>query len=277
MADVVGVYAASHTPVMLNLPQAPSRHDSSAVYAAFKQLGARISAAVPQVIVLISDDHLHNFFLDNLPAFCIGTGDCYPAPIEEWLRVDKRIVPGDRALGAHLLREIMQDGFDPANSMQLTLDHGMLAPLELAGIAHTMPVVPIFINCVQPPLPSMARCLNLGQALGRALRTYRGTQRVAVLATGGLSHDVGTPRMGMVNEQFDRDFLECLVAGDDDQLLRYCEARVNEAGNGAEEIRNWIVAHGIAGGRPFVADFYKAIPEWYTGIGFGSWPMDFEA
>jgi aromatic ring-opening dioxygenase catalytic subunit (LigB family) len=271
MAELVGVFAASHTPVMLNFPDAIEPHQLAAVRAAFTDLGERIAALEPQAIVLVSDDHLHNFFLDNLPAFCIGTADRYPTPIENWLKADKRVLPGEPGLGAHLVGEALEAGFDPAFSMQLTLDHGALTPLQLAGIDQRVPLVPVMINCVQPPLPTMKRCLQLGAFIATAVHSCRTLERVVLLATGGLSHDVGTPRMGLVNERFDREFLRLLAVGDELQLTDYAARNVNEAGNGAEEVRNWLVAQGAARGARFESLFYEPLQDWYAGIGIGRW------
>jgi aromatic ring-opening dioxygenase catalytic subunit (LigB family) len=271
MADIVGIYAATHTPVMLTLPDAIPSDDRETIYETFRALGRHIAQANPQTIVVISNDHLHNFFLDNLPAFCFGAADAYPTPIESWLNAEKRTLPGDARLGAYLIGEAQAASFDPSFSLHLTLDHGALTPLELAELPHPVAIVPILVNCVQPPLPLMQRCLQLGRFLGRALRAYEGLQRVAILATGGLSHDVGTPRMGMVNEAFDREFLRLLGAGNDDALVQYATEHVNEAGNGAEEIRNWLIAHGAAGGVTFDVFYYKAMPDWYTGIALVGW------
>jgi aromatic ring-opening dioxygenase catalytic subunit (LigB family) len=273
MAEIVGVYAASHTPVMLNFPHQIAPDELARVRAGFAELGRRMAEARPQAVVVISDDHLHNFFLDNLPAFAIGAADGYRTPIEAWLKAERRILPGDPALGAHLIGEAMEAGFDPALSMELTLDHGTLTPLELAGLDRSTPVVPVLVNCTQPPLPTMARCLQFGRFIGDALRRYSGLERIAVLGTGGLSHDVGTPRMGMVNEAFDRTFLRLLHEGDDAALLAYAKAHVNDAGNGAEEIRMWLVAHGVAAAdrRGLDLIYYEGLPEWYAGIGVAEW------
>jgi aromatic ring-opening dioxygenase catalytic subunit (LigB family) len=271
MAELVGVFAASHTPVMLNFPGAIPDDDREAIFAAFKSMGDELRRAQPDTVVVISDDHLHNFFLDNFPAFCIGAAASYVTPVEHWLKADKQTLQGDAALGAHLLGEALQSGFDPSFSMELTLDHGVLTPLHLAGLAGVVRVVPLLVNCVQPPLPTMARALQWGRFLGQALRSFGGCQRVAVLATGGISHDIATPRMGAVNAAFDREFMRLLGAGDDDALVRYATEHVNEAGNGAEEIRTWLMAHGAAGGAAFEPVYYKAVSNWYTGIGLARW------
>jgi aromatic ring-opening dioxygenase catalytic subunit (LigB family) len=273
LAEIVGVFAASHTPVMLNFPELIDAGDLHDVRAGFAELGRRLAASAPEAVVVVSDDHMHNFFLDNLPAFCIGAADGYLTPIESWLKAERRVLPGDAALGAYLVGEALEAGFDPALSMHLTLDHGTLTPLELAGLAAEAPVVPVLVNCVQPPLPPMRRCLALGRFLGQALRAYKGLERVAVLATGGLSHDVGTPRMGLVNQAFDQGFLDRLAAGDDAALLAFAADHVNEAGNGAEEVRMWLVAHGIAQPDRAGLDvlYYKGLDGWYAGVGLAEW------
>lgn len=273
MAEIAGLYAVSHTPVMTNFPDAPGALDRDEIYAQFRLIGDEIAALRPDAIVVVSDDHLHNFFLDNMPAFCIGAGETHDSPMEDWLKVERRTLRGDRSLAVHLIETAFDLGFDPSFSLSLTLDHGMITPLELCGIATLAPVVPVMINTVQPPMPRMARCIAFGRALGAAIRSYQGCSRVVVLATGGLSHDVGTPRMGMINEAFDNGFIDRLASGDDAELVRFGEAEVNNAGNGAEEIRNWLVAHGIAEGARFDRCYYRAVPNWYTGIALGKWVL----
>lgn len=273
MAEIVSIHATSHTPVMINFPDAIPAQDREEIFAAFRQVGEEILAARPDAVVVISDDHVHNFFMNNFPAFCIGAAASYPTPVEHWLKVSKQTLRGDSALGAHLLGEALNSGFDPSFSMDLTLDHGVLTPLHLAGMAADIAVVPLLVNCVQPPLPPMARALQWGEFLGKALQSYTGCERVSVLATGGISHDIATPRMGLLNEAFDRRFMALLGAQDDAALVAYATDHVNEAGNGAEEIRTWLVAHGAAQALQarFEPVYYKGVASWYTGIGLGRW------
>ena len=271
MAEIVSIHAASHTPVMLNFPDAIGAEERDRIFSHYRAMGDAIAASRPQALVVLSDDHVHNFFLNNLPSLCIGAAPRYPTPVEHWLKAEKRVLPGDAELGAYLLTQLMEAGFDPSLSMELTLDHGVLTPLELAAISRELPVVPVMINCVQPPLPTMKRCHAFGLAIGEALRRYPGVDRIAVLASGGLSHDLSTPRMGMVNETFDLEFLRLLEEGDSAQVVRFAAEHVHEAGNGGEEIRMWLVAMGIAAGAPFRRRFYRAVSNWYTGIGLGEW------
>ena len=271
MSELVGAFAVSHTPVMVTLRDDPPAEMRDDVMAAFAEIGRQITAAEADVVVVVSDDHLHNFFLDNLPAFCIGVSDSYPAPVERWLPIEQHDLTGDRALAAHLLAESMEQGFDPSLSLRLKLDHGTVVPLYLAGLLGVHRIVPVHVNTVQPPMPSFGRCLAFGRALGTAIASHPQSLRVAVLATGGLSHDVGTPRMGMLNEEFDRTFLELFEGDDDDALVEHLTTTVDAAGNGAEETRNWLVARGIAGGASFVTSLYRPVDQWYTGIALGQW------
>ena len=271
MAEIVGLFGVSHTPVMTNLPDAPDAALRDEVFARFRAMGDRIRALAPDAVLLISDDHLHNFFLDNLPAFCVGAADHYDTPVEHWLKVERQTVAGDPVLGMHLIGELLRHDFDPALSMELTLDHGMVTPTTLMGIHGLYPVIPLIVNTVQPPMPRMRRCIALGTAVGDAIRSYEGCRRVAVIATGGLSHDVGTPRMGIVSEEFDREFLRLLALGEPAALADYCQANASLGGNGTEEVRNWLVAHGIAGCTGFAAEFYHPVSAWYTGIAIGEW------
>jgi aromatic ring-opening dioxygenase catalytic subunit (LigB family) len=274
MADLVGVFAASHTPVMLNFPELISAEEREDVLQAFRNLGKQLRAVHADSLIIISDDHLHNFFLNNFPAFCIGATDRYLTPVEHWLKAPRRELRGDVALGAHLLAEALESDFDPSFSMDLTLDHGTLTPLELSGFADDVGIVPILVNCVQPPLPTMRRALQWGQFLRTAVQRFSGVQRVAILATGGLSHDVGTPRMGIVDERFDREFLDSLRQSDRSAAVRYAQANVDRAGNGTEEVRTWLMAHGAAGQAHFEVLYYRAVAKWYAGIGIGQWRVD---
>src|SRR5689334_16117739 len=273
MAELTGIFTASHTPVMLNFPERIPPHVRDEIFGAYRAMGHAFEAGRPDLLLVLSNDHLHNFFLNNFPALCIGVAESYESPIEHWLRAKRRVFAGDQAFGAYLLRSALDAGFDPAFSMEMVLDHGSLTPLELAGLDPKLPIAPILFNCVQPPLPTMRRCYQFGQFLGRAISDYDGVKRIAVLATGGISHDIATPRMGMVNREFDETLLRLMEAGDADDVIRYATEQVHTAGNGAEEIRMWLAAMGAAEGRPFTRIYYRAVNDWYTGIGIGHYAV----
>jgi protocatechuate 4,5-dioxygenase beta chain len=269
MAEITGIYTASHTPVMLNFPDRIPPALKNEIFAAYEAMGRDFESGKPDALIVLSNDHLHNFFLNNFPALCIGTGESYESPIEHWLKAKRRVFQGDQAFGSYLLKAALEAEFDPAFSMEMVLDHGSLTPLELAGLDPDLPIVPILFNCVQPPMPTMRRCYNFGRFLGKAISDYKGVDRVAILATGGISHDIATPRMGMVNREFDETLLGLLEEGDPDKVIAYATGFVHTAGNGAEEIRMWMAAMGAAEGLSFKRAYYKAVNDWYTGIGIG--------
>jgi hypothetical protein len=104
--------------------------------------------------------------------------------------------------------------------------------------------------------------------------SWPGPERVAVVATGGLSHSIGEVTMGAIDPDFDHGVLERMGAPDDDALVAFIDRTIDRAGNGAQETRNWLVARGAAGRSRFESLYYRAIPEWYTGLGIAQWHVN---
>jgi protocatechuate 4,5-dioxygenase beta chain/2,3-dihydroxyphenylpropionate 1,2-dioxygenase len=170
-----------------------------------------LEAARPDVIVGISNDHMTNFFLNNMPAFCVGIADVYPGPPPEFepiTGVKARRFPGHVELGRAILREAFDSGFDPAFSGELVFDDNFAGPLHFLTPEKEIPLVLILINAAEPPLPSLQRCYQFGAVLRRAIEKQTVAQRVALLGTGGISHWVGTPEMGQINTAFDQKILD---------------------------------------------------------------------
>ena len=178
---------------------------------------------------------------------------------------------GHAQLAQHVLEHVFADGFEPSVLYRLALDHGFCIPLWKSNLDPLPAIVPVILNTVEPPFPALSRCLNLGKSIADAVKSFPGTLRVGVLATGGMSHSIGEATMGAIDEAFDRECLQHLASGDCDALLTFLDQRISEAGNGAAEMRNWLAAHGAAGGRGFELIHYSAMPEIYVGCGFASW------
>ncbi len=272
MAELVGIYAASHGPLIARdwdrLPAAVKER----LGAAYGELGRRIGAARVDAIVGLAPDHWTNFFLDNLPALSIGIGEEHDGPPEPFMRdFAPNPVPGDPGLGRHVLETALAADFDPALSYKLRLDHGLCLPLSRLALAPMPRIMPILINALEPPMLSYRRCFAWGRLLRAAIASYPGPARVAILATGGLSHSIGEPTMGSIDEVFDRRCLEAFASGDEAPLIDLLEHGAAHAGNGAHEIRNWAVAHGAAGGRGFELIDYIPAPEVYVGCAYAAW------
>jgi predicted class III extradiol MEMO1 family dioxygenase len=130
-----------------------------------------------------------------------------------------------------------------------------------------LPMVPIILNCTTPPLMTLRQSYDFGVALGDAIRSYSGADRVALVGGGGLSHFIGEPRVGDIDEKFDRWFLRQLESGDLDELLDLPNDELAEAGNGTGEVRAWVAVAGAARDRKARTLAYEAIYEWINGMG----------
>jgi aromatic ring-opening dioxygenase catalytic subunit (LigB family) len=271
VASLVGAFAASHGPLLVREWQAVPEEQKQRVSAAFRELGKRVSGAKPDVIIAVAPDHWSNFFLDHLPSVCIGVGEANEGPPEPWLKdFPHRSIAGHPGLAMHLVKSALDEGFEPSVSHRLKLDHGICIPLWRMELEPMPRIVPMIVNSIEPPFPSIARCLQWGKLLRRAIESYAEPLRVAVLGSGGLSHSIGESTMGAIDEDFDR---ECIArfSTDEKSLLRFLEEKLPQAGNGTEEVRNWVVAHGAAGGRGFELIDYLPVPAVIVGCGFASW------
>jgi len=240
----------------------------------FAELGRRIQAARPDALVVISPDHWVNFFIDNLPGICVGVGETHEGPPEPWLKeFPHKTIAGHPQLAGHIVKTALDHDFEPSVSYKLALDHGFVIPLWKAGIEPLPPIVPVIFNDLEPPLPTVKRCYAWGTMLAEAIAGYPGKLRVAVLATGGLSHSIGEPTMGEIDEGFDRACISHFESGNRNALVDFLTERLPRTGNGAAEVRNWVAAHGAAGGRGFELIRYDPIPDVYVGCGFASWRL----
>jgi hypothetical protein len=240
--------------------------------AGIERAQALIALAAPDLIVAFVNDHFQNFTLKGMPPFCIGVGERHDAPgplAAEMLRIPERSIAGEPEVAMALLETLMAMGFDPAYSAELSLFDDLSVPLyHLFGARPLPPVVPVVTNCVAPPMPSFARCYDLGVAIGRALAAIDAPyERVMLLGSGGLSHWVGTPRTGEINGDFDAALLAQVGAGRIDEMRGWTDREIDDvAGNGALEVKNWLLALAAMG--PFAAQTlaYAPVREWLTGI-----------
>jgi len=271
MASLVGAFAASHGPLIVREWQRVPAEQKARMATAYRGLGKRLTAAKPDVLIVVSPDHWSNFFLDNYPAVCIGVGETNEGPPEPWMKdFPHRAIAGHPGLAMHIADQALRQGFEPAVSHRLKLDHGACIPLWRMELERMPKVVPLLVNSIEPPMPSLTRCYQWGTLLRQAIDSYAEPLRVAILGTGGLSHSIGEPTMGAIYEDFDRETIR-LFKEPEGELIRFLDAKLPSCGNGSEEVRNWLVAHGAAGGRGFELVDYLAVPTVIVGCGFASW------
>ena len=245
-----------------------------ALYAALDRQRQDIEASGAEALIVIAAEHFANFFMNNMPAFCIGIGEQYEGPIEDpdWLKIPRTKVPGAPDLGQRLTREIMQT-VDVAYAEEWKFDHGVMVPLHFLTPQYDLPIIPVNINCQGPPLTPLHRAWAFGEAIRRAADAV--PEKVAVVGTGGLSHWPATPDSGKINEPWDREFLDRLVRQDKEALLSYSdEETYRDGGQGGFEIRTYIAA-AAAGGGPGEIQFYTSeLPIFAVGVCVGRFAVD---
>jgi len=245
-----------------------------ALYAAFDRQRQDIEASGAEALIVIAAEHFANFFMNNMPAFCIGVGESYEGPIEdpEWLKIPRTRVPGAADLGTRLVREIMQT-VDVAYAEEWKFDHGVMVPLNFLTPRYDLPIIPANINCQGPPLTPLHRAWAFGEAIRRAADSV--PEKIAVVGTGGLSHWPATPDSGKINEAWDREFLDRLVRQDREALLSYSDEQTyRDGGQGGFEIRTYIAAAAAARG-PGEIQFYTAeLPIFAVGVCVGRFALD---
>jgi hypothetical protein len=267
MAELVMAYCASHAPMMTADRESAPPEKAKNFFGALEYVRARAQELDVQAVVMLSGEHFTNFFLENLPQIAIGLGDGHQGPLEKWLKIPKTIVPGEPKLAQHLMNETVAAGCQPALSYKLKADHGFMTVYYELDHSMQLPMVPIILNCTTPPLMTLRQCYDFGLVLGDAIRSYPGLDRIALVGGGGLSHFVGEPRVGDIDEEFDRWFLRHLENDNIDELLDLPNDELLEAGNGTGEVRAWVAVAAAARDRKAKVLAYEAIYEWINGMG----------
>ncbi|MDF0546440.1 extradiol ring-cleavage dioxygenase [Sphingobium sp. H39-3-25] len=254
----------SHAPGITGRSERAPAELREPFYEAFHGMRAALEATRPDAIMIVAAEHFANFFMNNMPAYAIGMADSYAGPIEDpdWLRIPKRTAKGDPDLSKRIIREMM-NSVDVAYCEEWSFDHGIMVPLHFLDPENKLKVIPANINCQGPPLTPLHRAWAFGEAVRRAADAV--PERIALVATGGISHWPATPDSGRINEVWDRDFLERWVNNDKERLLAYTdEETYADGGQGGFEIRALIAAAAAAGGRGTV-QFYAPIPIFAVG------------
>jgi len=225
----------------------------------------QIEDAGAEALIVIAAEHFGNFFMNNMPAYCMGIGEFYEGPIEdpEWIKIARTRIPGAPDLGRRLVREVMNT-VDTAFAEEWKFDHGIMVPLHFLTPNYDLPVIPVNINCQGPPLTPLHRAWAFGEAVRRACDSV--PEKIAVIGTGGISHWPATPDSGKINEEWDRDFLDRLMRNDRDALLEYTdEATYRDAGQGGFEIRTFIAIAAAAGGKGELQFYTAELPIFAVG------------
>jgi gallate dioxygenase len=249
LARILGAIASSHTPTIGFAFDTGRQKDPAwqPIFAAYEPVRQWLKEKQPDVLLYIFNDHVTSFFFDHYSAFSLGVGETYPVADEGAGARDLPALRGDPALARHIGTALVAEEFDMSFFQDKALDHGCFSPLSVMWPHHPdWPgcVVPLQVGVLQFPIPTAARCFKLGQALRRAIESYPGDTTVAIVATGGLSHQVHGERAGFNNTEWDLQFLD-LFENDPEALTRMTHADYARLGGlESAEVIMWLIMRG---------------------------------
>jgi 2,3-dihydroxyphenylpropionate 1,2-dioxygenase len=230
--------------------------------AAFAALRADMEQARPDVLIVVANDQFVNFFWNNIPTFFVTVAD----EVKGQFTRHKFQYRNHKDLGRAIVRRGMQQGIDFSFGEHIELQHTQVVPLYFLLREPKIPILPIYVNTWVDPVPSPRRCYQVGELIREV--ADHSNERVAILATGGLSHFPGSPRIGEIDTQFDHELLELMREGKGRTLVDYSVEELLQAGD--SEFLNWMVVVGTIGDAK--AAYTSYMPDFVaTGWGFVSW------
>jgi len=237
------------------------RQDAEAAFAALR---TDLETAKPDVLIVVANDQFVNFFWNNIPTFFVTIAD----EVQGQFTRHKFHYRNDKELGKAIIRAGMEKGIDFSYGEHVELQHTQNVPLYFLMPEAKIPILPIYVNTWVDPAPSPRRCYQLGELV--RLVADNSKKRVAILATGGLSHFPGSPRIGEIDETFDHKLLEVMREGKGKSLVNYSVQDLLHAGD--TEFLNWMVVIGAVGDAK--ATYTAYMPDYVaTGWGFVSWKL----
>jgi len=229
-----------------------------------------IAGHTPDVILLVYNDHATAFSLDIVPTFAIGCAERFQPADEGWGRRPVPVVEGHPELAAHIAQSVIQQDFDLTVIHRMDVDHGLTVPLSLLfGQPAAWPcrVIPLAVNVVLYPPPSGRRCYELGHALRRAIESFDEDLDVQVWGTGGMSHQLQGPRAGLINQPFDRAFLDRLIREPAALAQMPHIDYVRLAGSEGIELVMWLIMRGALHERVREVHRFYHVPASNTAVG----------
>ncbi|HEX4998500.1 MAG TPA: hypothetical protein VFY29_09745, partial [Terriglobia bacterium] len=259
MGEIVAAFAAAHAPQLITRPPDEKPEQLDASIAALRELGTILDETKPDALIVLGSDHLETFSpLNCYPTFGIVAGTRATAKFGG----RTHNLPIKRDLAEHFLEELIERGFDMVYSEDAELGHTFSTPFEYLVGKRDIPVIPFFTNVYLPPMPTPKRCYALGQAIADILK--KRPERVAILASGGMSHYPGTRKYPTPEFDFDYWMISELEAGRVDSLLNMTAPQLDETGN--TELLTWITLYGAIGKVP--GELIQYTPTWHHGHGF---------
>ena len=281
MAEIVFAAGAPHAPGLIGLLETAPPDVKDVVATTYRNLTDAIAEAKADVLIVFANDHLANSRIRAYPDFLIGMAAEHRGPFEwfkPWIGCEDYTVKGSPEIAAALFDGMTRRGIRMfAQNENLKFDDNISVPVQLTRLAELgLPMVPVLQNCTVPPIPDQHRCYAVGEALGDFIRNDLPVDmRVALLGSGGLSHEPGGARYYFIDEAFDRWFLDLVASGDHEKLLKELTLEKMEAAGsgGTSELLSWVVVLGAIGSRPGKSFGYTVHRDFKCGVGAVLWDM----
>jgi protocatechuate 4,5-dioxygenase beta chain len=272
MAKITAGVATSHVPAIgaaIDLGKTDQPYWQP-VFKGYEYVKDWIKEQKPDVIFLVYNDHATAFDMNFIPTFAIGCAPEFKPADEGWGPRPVPTVKGHPQLAAHITQSLIQDNFDLTVVNNMDVDHGLTVPLSLVfGQVEEWPclIIPFAVNVVLYPPPSGQRCYDLGKALRKAIESFPEDLNVQVWGTGGMSHQLQGPRAGLINKEFDNDFLDRLVDDAADLAKVPHINYVREAGSEGIELVMWLIMRGALNDEVELKHRFYHVPASNTAVG----------
>ena len=240
------------------------------LFTGYKPARAWLKNHKPDVAIIVYNDHASAFSFKLIPTFALGVAEKFPPADEGYGRRQVPVVEGHSELAWHLAESLILDAFDITIANEMAVDHGLTVPLSITcGQPKAWPfkVIPLCINVIQFPPPTGKRCYDLGQAIRRAVTAFPIDLNVVIYGTGGMSHQLQGERAGLINKEYDLNFLDKLGSSPESLAsVRHAEY-IREAGSEGVELIMWLVMRGALSDKATEVYRHYHVPASNTGAG----------
>jgi 2,3-dihydroxyphenylpropionate 1,2-dioxygenase len=241
------------------------------------RMGERLSAAKPDALIVVADDHMNAFSFNCVPAICVRIGRHVQRMVQDHAEAFDQVLdhmpltyPLHETLANDILEQGLDAGFELAQSWEAPVDHAFLAPVNtMLGTRPIPPLVPIFVNAFVAPQPRAHRCYAFGQHVARVVAAS--PWNVGIIATGGLSHfpELSLPRVGETDVAFDRKLIACMESGEHAPLQTLTAEELHKTGS--HEFLNWMVLLGAVTPARASVRYFGELPR--INLAAVEWPL----
>lgn len=272
MAKITAGIATSHVPALgAAIDHGKTGQDYwKPAFAGYEWTKKWMEDNLPDVVILVYNDHASAFDMNLIPTFAIGCADSFKPADEGWGPRQVPEVHNHADMAWHIAQSCILDEFDITMIGQMDVDHGLTVPLSLLfGQPENWPckIIPVAVNVVTYPPPTGNRCYNFGKAIARAVESFEEDLDVQIWGTGGMSHQLQGPRAGLINPEWDQKFLDDLTA--DPERLRQIPhiEYLRETGSEGIEMVMWLIMRGALGDDITELHRHYHVPASNTAVG----------